>query len=80
MRKKKVDKLRSKRYITGGIVFSLTAFFYVPRGKNDIRLVYILMASGLNDAFGGPKFWMTLVYNVLDEATHFSWFGDIDAA
>ena len=51
MIKIKVDKVRSRRYITGGTVISLTAFFYVSKGEDYIRLVYALTASGLNDTF-----------------------------
>ena len=80
MIKKKVHKVQIQRYITGVTVLSLTAFFYVPKGENDIRLVYNLNASGLNDVFGEPTFCMPLVDNVLDVATHLSCFGDINAA
>ena len=80
MIKKNIDKVRSRRCIAGGTVLSLTDFFYVPKGKDNIRLVYDLTASGLNDDLWAPVFCMPLVDNVLDVATHLSWFGDIDAA
>ena len=54
MIKKKVDKVQSRRYIDGGTLISLTAFFYVPKGEDDIRLVYDLTYSGLNAAFFAP--------------------------
>ena len=80
MIKKKIDKVQSRRYIDGGTVLSLTALFYVPKGEDDIRLVYDLTALVLNDAFWVPTFWMPSVETFLDVATHFSWFGYIDAA
>ena len=36
---KKVDKVRIRRYIDGGTVLSLNAFFYVSEGEDDTRLV-----------------------------------------
>ena len=76
----KVEKVRSKGYITDGLVKSLTSFFAVPKGDSDIRVVYDLTACGLNEALWAPSFWMPTVDNVLDVATHKSWFSDIDAA
>ena len=70
MIKKNVDKVRSRRYISRDTVISLTYFFYVPKGENDIRLVYDLTASGLNDALWAPIFCMPSVDNVLTVATH----------
>ena len=52
------DKLQSRRYIARGTVISLKAFFYVPKGEDDTRLVYDLTASGMNDTLWDPKFWM----------------------
>ena len=72
MIKKNVDKVQSRFYISEGIVLSLTDFFYVKKGDYDIRVVYDLTALGLNDAFCAPAFWIPLVGNVLDIATHLS--------
>ena len=69
MIKKKVYKVRSRRYISGVTVLRLTALFYVPKGEDDIRLVYCLTASGMNDAFWDPTFCMPLEDNVLEVAT-----------
>ena len=80
MIKKKVDRVRSRRYIAGGTILSLTYFFSMPKGEDYIRLVYDLTDSGLNDELWDPIFWMPLVENILDVDTHLSWFGDIYAA
>ena len=56
MIKKKIDRVQSWCYIYGDTVLSLTAFFYVPKVEDDIRLVYDLTASGLNDACGTLSF------------------------
>ena len=80
MIKKNLYKVLIRSYITGGTLLSLIALFCVPKGEDDIRLVYYLTASGLNDALWYPTFLMTFVDNVLDVATHSSWFRDIYAA
>ena len=54
MIKKKVDKVQSRRYIDGDTVLSLTALFYVPKGEDDIRLVYDLTDLVLNAALWAP--------------------------
>ena len=38
--KAKVDKVRQRRYIESGFVVSLLHMFYVPKGLDDIRMVY----------------------------------------
>jgi hypothetical protein len=70
----------AKRYISGGLVKSLTSYFNVPKGTDDIRMVYNLTACGLNEAIWAPSFWMPNVGHILDCATATSWFGDVDAA
>ena len=79
---KKISKVRSRGYIgklLSGSISSLTHFFAVPKGEDDIRMVYDLTASGLNAALWAPRFWMPTVSNILDCATDESWFGDVDA-
>ena len=77
--KDKVNKVRLRSYIAIGLVLSLTSYFHVLKGLDDIRIVYDLTACGLNDALWAPTFWMPAVISVLDCATHSSWFGDVDA-
>ena len=72
--------MQNRQYITSGTFLSLTTFFCVPKGDGDIQLVYDLTYCGLNEAPWAPKFWMLSVENVLDTATHSSWFGDVDSA
>ena len=75
----KIQKVRLRGYIAAGLVLSLTSFFQVPKGEDDIRIVYDLTACGLNDALWAPSFWMPTIMNVLDCATSDAWFGDVDA-
>ena len=78
--REKIQKVRLRGYIAVGLVLSLTSFFHVPKGEDDIRMVYDATACGLNDALWAPGFWMPTIMNVLDCATADSWFGDVDAA
>ena len=80
MVKKKIEKVKNRRYITIGTVLSLTTFFNVPKGDSDTWLLYDLKDCGLNEALWDPKFWMLSVDNVLDTATHSSWFVDVNYA
>ena len=74
----KIDKVRSKDYIGPGWIVSITHFFDVPKGEDDIRIVYDLTRSGLNGVLWVPSFWMPSISHVLDCATHQSWFCDVD--
>ena len=72
--------MQNRQYIAIGFILRLTTFFHVPKGGSDIRLVYSLIDCGINESLWGPKLWMPYVENVLDTATHSSWFGDVDDA
>ena len=79
----KIQKVRLRGYIAGlndgASIISLTNFFAVPKGENDIRMVYDLTASELNDALWAPSFWLPTVHNILNCAMASSWYGDVDA-
>jgi hypothetical protein len=47
---KKLEKLRDRKYVVHGEVLSLTSFFAVPKGVDDIRVVFDGTKSGLNAA------------------------------
>ena len=76
----KIAKVKRRNYIGKcGSFVTLSNYFPVPKGENDIRMVYDLTASGLNAALWAPRFWMPTMTNVVDCAVHTSWFGDVDA-
>ena len=76
----KIVKVQRRNYIgKWGNIVNLSHYFPVPKGENDIRMVYDLTASGLNAALWAPRFWMPTMTNVVDCAVHTSWFGDVDA-
>lgn len=54
----KVSNIVARGYVVPGYVTSLTEFFDVPKGDDDIRLVYNGSSCGLNDALWAPNFWL----------------------
>ena len=75
---KKINKVRQRRYIEQGLVKSVTAFFDVPKGDNDIRMVYDATKCGLNEALWTPNFFIPTIDTILRNADDNTWFGDID--
>ena len=59
--RKKVTGVRKKGYIEMGEVLSLIHYFYVPKGQNDIRMVYNGTSCGLNDTLWAPHFGLPCV-------------------
>lgn len=74
----KLLKVVDRRYIVPGYVKSLTSFFPVPKGTEDIRVVYDATRSGLNAAIWSPNFMLPTATSVLNNATERTFFGDID--
>ena len=54
--KKKLQKAQRLGYLAQGPVKSLTSFFSVHKGTEDIRMVYDGTRSGLNEAMWAPWF------------------------
>lgn len=63
--RKKLSKIRERGYVVTGEVTSLMSFFAVPKGEDDIRMVYDGTKSGLNDAIWVPRFRLPTVQNLL---------------
>ena len=57
----KLEKVLDRRYMGVGIVKSLTAFFDVPKGTEDIRMVYDGTVNGFNDSIEVPRFGLPTV-------------------
>ena len=74
----KIGKVRDRGYILPGKVNSLTGFFAVPKGTDDIRIVYDATACGLNHALWSPNFALPTIDSVLRGANQDTWFSDID--
>jgi hypothetical protein len=63
MAKAKILKVVQRRYLrtTGFKVKSLIKYFAVPKGDEDIRLVYDAMANHLNKCMWVPTFWLPTI-------------------
>jgi hypothetical protein len=79
--RKVVDKLMSARergYISMGEVKSLIFFFDVPKGLDDIRMVYDGTKSGLNAALWAPWFPLPTVDSMLRSVVPGTYMSDND--
>lgn len=56
MMREKLKVIREKTYVERGTIESLMSFFDVPKGRDDIRMVYDGSKSGLNDSLWAPWF------------------------
>jgi hypothetical protein len=74
----KLQGVVSKGYIAEGEVISLTTYFAVPKGLDDIRMVYDATASGLNDCLWAPNFWLPSAKGLVECMDSNSWMGDLD--
>jgi len=74
----KLEDVRQKRYIDSGQVDSVTSFFSVPKGEEDIRMVYNATSSGLNDAVWCPWFALPTVETHLRAVEEGTFMADCD--
>jgi hypothetical protein len=74
----KISKVRKRKYIAEGHVWSLTDFFCVPKGSDDIRMVYNGTSSGLNDVLWVPSFPLPTVDTLLRAVHPGTWMADTD--
>jgi len=75
---KKVHKVMSRRYLNAGYVKSLINYFAVPKGVDDIRVVYDGTKSGLTDAVWVPNFYMPSIDSLLMYCSPATWYSDMD--
>ena len=76
--RRKIGKVRNRGYIAKGFVRSLIRYFAVPKGDNDIRLVYDGTSSGFNHSVWAPSFRLPTVEMLLRAVGPNTWMGDID--
>lgn len=65
-------------YMEPGLVLALTSFFAVPKGKDDIRMVYDGTVSGLNAALWAPWFPLPTIESHLRVVNPGTFMGDVD--
>jgi hypothetical protein len=75
---KKLATVRKRKYIAPGKVESLTDFFTVPKGEDDIRVVYNGTSSGLNEILWVPGFPMPTADTILRSVFPHTWMDDSD--
>jgi hypothetical protein len=56
--RKKEEKLIQRRYLEDGYVDCIVPRFGVPKGEDDIRLVWDASRNGVNETLWAPSFWM----------------------
>lgn len=56
--RKKEEKLLHRRYLELGFVDCVVPRFGVPKGDDDIRLVWDASRNGINETLWAPSFWM----------------------
>ena len=76
--KSKVLKVRERKYITDGKVESLLNVFEVPKGPDDIRMVYDATKSGLNESVWAPNFFLPTITSVEGTLDPTTWISDAD--
>ena len=77
--KEKLHKVwKVRRYLEDGHVKNLTRFFAVPKGDEDIRMVYDSTVANLNDSLWAPWFAMPTVRDHLRAIGPGSYMADVD--
>ena len=76
--KDKWIKVIEREYIKFGAVTSLTGSFPVPKGEDDLRMVYDASKCGLNSQLWAPNFMLPTIDMTLRHVDQSGWFGDID--
>jgi hypothetical protein len=74
----KLNTVRTRRYVEPGEVVSLTSFFAVPKGTEDIRMVYDGTKSGLNNNIWVPRFPLPIIDTHLRAVDGSTFMSDMD--
>ena len=75
---KKLAKLVDRGYIEHGHVHTVIPRFAVPKGKDDIRLVWDLTLNGVNDTIYTPSFFLPTQDTITRRMHPGTWCGDFD--
>jgi hypothetical protein len=74
----KLSKVRKQRYLEPGDVFSLMSFFGVPKGVEDIWIVYNRTKWGLDDNIWVPRFSLPTINTHLRAVDGDTYMSDMD--
>jgi len=78
--REKIRKVLKRRYLisTGLTIKSFIKFFAVPKGEDDICLVYDATANKLNECVWAPSFWLPTIDLLVRALDKNSWMTDWD--
>jgi hypothetical protein len=76
--KEKLNTVRKRKYISKGHVRILTSYFCVPKGEDDVRIVYDATRSQLNRSLWAPNFGLPTVESLTRHILESCWMGDLD--
>ena len=78
--KDKISKVVKRRYLltTGINVKLLIKYFAVPKGEDDVRMVYDATANKLNECIWVPLFWLPTIDSLVRALDRESWMTDRD--
>ena len=78
--REKIGKVLKRRYLisTGLAIKSFIKFFAVPKGEDDIRMVYDATANKLNECVWVPSFWLPTIDSLVRALDKNSWMTDRD--
>ena len=74
----KIDGMLHKRYLEEGVVRSNVHYFTVPKGEEDVRVVFDGTSSGLNEALWAPNFFLPSSRAASVLLTFSTWLADVD--
>ena len=74
----KVEVMLNRGYLEEGFVRSNVHYFSVPKGEDDIRVVFDGTSSGLNNALWAPNFYLPNSQSASLLLTFSSWMADVD--
>ena len=74
----KVETMVAKSYLEVGLVRTSLHYFEVPKGENDIRVVFDGTSCGLNEALWSPNFFLPTSRNAAELLSFDSWMADAD--
>ena len=78
--KEKISKVVRRRYLSTTCINikSLIKYFAVPKGEDDVRLVYNAMTNKLNECVWVPSFWLPTIDSLVRALDEDSWMTNRD--
>jgi hypothetical protein len=74
----KIDGMMGRGYLEVGHVTNTVHFFAVPKGEDDIRVVFDGTSSGLNETLWAPNFFLPSAKSASMVLGFSSWMSDMD--